>query len=194
MKQIILLFITIICFSSCGSSKQSRKIITKKTTTQKTNTYSSTKPSTKSNSKSKPSSNSPSPSRFNSSSKSDKIINYAYQFQGVRYKYGGNTKSGMDCSGLIQKSFNAYDLNLPRSSRDQAQKGHKISLRSVQKGDLLFFKTNPKKNTISHVALVVNVKGNLIEFIHATTSRGVITSNLNENYWNKAFSEARRIL
>lgn len=127
-------------------------------------------------------------------SKTENIINYAKQFKGVRYKWGGTTKSGMDCSGLVYESFRVYDVYLPRISRDMAKKGTKIPLKNVQKGDLLFFKTKNKRNSINHVGLVIKEKNGDLEFIHSTTSKGVIISSIKETYWNKAFVEARRIL
>jgi cell wall-associated NlpC family hydrolase len=122
------------------------------------------------------------------------IIDYAKQFEGVRYKYGGNTDKGMDCSGLVFESFRAYDIYLPRISRDMAKQGEKISLKQTHKGDLLFFKTRNRRNDINHVGLVVAIEDNAIKFIHATTSSGVIISSLNESYWKNAFAEVRRIL
>ncbi|WP_109301585.1 C40 family peptidase [Aquimarina sp. AU474] len=121
------------------------------------------------------------------------IIGHAKTFSGTRYKYGGTTKKGMDCSGLIYTSFKKENVILPRTSRTMATQGKAIALKKVTVGDLLFFKTNKRKNVISHVGLVVEVKGT-IKFIHASTSRGVIISSLEENYWNKAFASARRVL
>lgn len=122
------------------------------------------------------------------------IINYAKQFEGVRYKFGGTTNSGMDCSGLVFESFRAYDIYLPRISRDMAKQGEKISLKQTQTGDLLFFITRNRRNDINHVGLVVEIDDNAIKFIHATTGAGVIISSLNESYWKDAFKEVRRIL
>jgi cell wall-associated NlpC family hydrolase len=163
MRNILILLLIISSFSSCKSSKISKK-------------SSSTKTVIKSN------------------SKAENIIEYANQFKGVRYKWGGTTKKGMDCSGLVFESFKAYDIFLPRISRDMAKRGNKISLKNVVKGDLLFFKTGNKRNSINHVGLIVSIKNKNIQFIHATSSKGVITSWLNEDYWHKAFFEARKIL
>jgi len=174
MKKIILILFLTISFSNCKSSKQSKerntsstKIITKKRNTK----------------------------RVSNSSKSSYIIDYAKQFEGVRYKWGGTTKLGMDCSGLIYESFKSANISLPRISRDMAKKGNKIKLKEVHKGDLLFFKTGKnRRNAINHVGLIVDIRNNDIKFIHATSSKGVIISGLNEGYWLKAFYEARRIL
>jgi len=75
-----------------------------------------------------------------------------------------------------------------------AKKGTKIQLKKALKGDLLFFKTGNRRNSINHVGLIVDIIDDDINFIHATTGKGVIISVLNETYWLKAFHEARRIL
>jgi len=122
------------------------------------------------------------------------IVEYAKQFEGVRYKWGGTTKSGMDCSGLVFESFRAFNVILPRISRDMAKSGEKIALKKVETGDLLFFKTGNRRNDINHVGLVVSSEDGSIKFIHATTNAGVIVSSISETYWDKSFTEARRIL
>ncbi len=171
MHRAIIILLIITSFASCKSSKKAKN--KKETATYKTKTTASPK----------------------KTSKADNIVNYAKQFKGVRYKWGGTTKSGMDCSGLVFESFRAHDIILPRISRDIAKKGHKISLKKAQEGDLLFFKTGKsRRNSINHVGLVIQSKTGDITFIHATTSRGVIVSKLSENYWKSAFIEVRRIL
>lgn len=128
-------------------------------------------------------------------SKASSIVEYAKQFKGVRYKFGGATKSGMDCSGLVFESFRSHNIILPRISRDMAKNGEKINVNHVEIGDLVFFKTGSRRNEINHVGLVVSTDGNgNIEFIHSSTSSGVIVSSIREAYWDKAFVEARRIL
>lgn len=121
------------------------------------------------------------------------IIDYAKTFQGTRYKFGGTTSAGMDCSGLVCVAFQRENIELPRISRDIATKGVPISLREIEKGDLVFFKTT-KKNVISHVGLVVEANDGEVRFIHSTTQAGVIISSLDETYWKKAFAEVRRII
>lgn len=122
------------------------------------------------------------------------IIDFAKQFEGVKYKFGGTTKKGMDCSGLVYETFKAFDISLPRISRDMAKEGVKVYIDDIKEGDLLFFKTTKKKNTISHVGLVITALPGNIEFIHSTTNQGVIISSLAERYWYYSFAEARRIL
>ena len=124
----------------------------------------------------------------------NKIVTYAKTFEGTRYKFGGTTKKGMDCSGLVYTSFKNENIGLPRVSRDMAKQGKRISLRNAEEGDLVFFQTNKSRRVINHVGLVVESRRGVVKFIHSTTSRGVIVSSLDENYWNNAFVEVRRII
>ncbi|MBM1104687.1 C40 family peptidase [Aurantibacter crassamenti] len=126
-------------------------------------------------------------------SKADEIINTALTFSGTRYKFGGTSKKGMDCSGLLYVAFGEHDVSLPRVSYHMAEEGKRINVRNVEKGDLLFFKTSRKSKRINHVGMVV-ATGNEVKFIHASSSRGVIVSSLREGYWNSAFVKANRIL
>ncbi len=126
--------------------------------------------------------------------KANEIVNTALTFKGTPYKYGGVTKKGMDCSGLIYTSFKKHDVALQRTSLSMSSQGEKIALENAQKGDLLFFNTNKNKRKINHVGLIVSVDNNSIKFIHSTSSRGVLVSSLKEGYWKYAFIEIRRIL
>ncbi|MEN8800205.1 MAG: C40 family peptidase, partial [Flavobacteriaceae bacterium] len=102
--------------------------------------------------------------------KADRIINTALTYSGVRYKYGGTSAQGMDCSGLLFVSFGKNEIDLPRVSHEMAGEGKRISLNKVRKGDLLFFKTSRKGKRINHVGLVVSIEEDEIKFIHSTTS------------------------
>lgn len=122
------------------------------------------------------------------------IIDHALQFLGTKYKYGGTSPQGMDCSGLVYTCFLENNIELPRSSRDMALLGEQLELPDVRTGDLLFFITDRRKKTINHVGLVVELNEEQIFFIHSSTSRGVIISALDETYWRDHFVMARRIL
>lgn len=126
--------------------------------------------------------------------KANDIVSTALTFSGTRYKYGGTTKKGMDCSGLVYVSLKENDIMFPRTSYQMALEGEKIKVNNVEKGDLLFFMTNKTGRRINHVGLVVDVNGDDIKFIHSTTSRGVLVSSLREGYWNSAFVKAMRFL
>lgn len=129
-----------------------------------------------------------------STTKTERIIKQAQAFSGTRYKFGGTTRKGMDCSGLIYVAFQKENIVLPRVSRDMAQRGKPVKNKDIDTGDLLFFRTSKSSKRINHVGLVTKVDGDDIYFIHATTSKGVLTSNLNERYWNRAYVMARRVL
>jgi cell wall-associated NlpC family hydrolase len=126
--------------------------------------------------------------------KADKIIANAMQYRGIGYRFGGTTKRGMDCSGVVYTAFKEENIKLPRSSRNMAKRGTEISLSKAEKGDLLFFVTSKRSKKISHVGLIVSVKKGNIRFIHATTSRGVIISSMLEKYWKNTFVKATKIL
>lgn len=122
------------------------------------------------------------------------ITSFAKDFEGTRYKYGGTSREGMDCSGLVYTSFLQEDIPLPRTSRDMSLQGERLSLVEVNIGDLLFFETDKNKKVINHVGLVVEIQPGHIFFIHSTTSRGVIISSLAEDYWLEHFIMARRVI
>ncbi|MDT0556261.1 C40 family peptidase [Patiriisocius hiemis] len=166
MKKTFLLIFLGLLLTSCGSKK---KVVAKK--------YPVTTKITKSSNK----------------STLESVIDHAISYKGTRYKFGGTTSKGMDCSGLVYTAFKEESVLLPRVSRDMAKKGKQIKLREATKGDLVFFQTNKNRKVINHVGLVVETK-NGIQFIHATTSRGVIISSLDEKYWKNAFVEIRRII
>ncbi|TVZ53110.1 C40 family peptidase [Dokdonia sp. Hel_I_53] len=126
--------------------------------------------------------------------KTERIIQNAQSYNGTRYKFGGTTRKGMDCSGLIFVAFQEENIALPRVSREMAKKGQPVHGKNIAKGDLLFFKTSKTRNRINHVGLVTEIKNGQVYFIHATTSKGVLTSNLNERYWDRAFVMAKRLL
>ena len=120
------------------------------------------------------------------------VLKEAYSYLGAPYKYGGTSKSGFDCSGLVFISFDAAGIKMPRISRDQANQGKEIRLREVKEGDLVFFNTSG--SNISHVGIVEKVKNGEVFFIHSSTSKGVIVSSMQETYWNKRFVKATRVL
>lgn len=122
------------------------------------------------------------------------ILKDAEKYLGAPYKYGGITSSGFDCSGFTSKVFAENDKKLPRRSSDQAQTGNAVDIRNVRPGDLVFFATGGGSR-VSHVGIVHDIGNDgEVKFIHASTSKGVIISSLNEKYWNKAFLHAQRIL
>ncbi|MBD3906967.1 C40 family peptidase [Chryseobacterium sp. Ch-15] len=122
------------------------------------------------------------------------LLKDAETYLGTPYKFGGNTSSGFDCSGFTVKVFQENNFNLPRRSTDQADAGKLIDIKIVKPGDLLFFATSGGSR-VSHVGIVHTIENDgEIKFIHASTTKGVIISSLNEKYWNKAYLHAQRVL
>lgn len=108
---------------------------------------------------------------------------------GTDYQFGANGPYQYDCSSFTQHVFAKQGINLPRVSRDQAQRGQYVSARQLQKGDLIFF--DSKKSTkVSHVGIYLG-RGN---FIHASSAKDKVTiSNLSSNYYAKHFKWGRRV-
>lgn len=128
-------------------------------------------------------------------SKASEVVAFSKGYLGTSYQYGGTSEKGMDCSGLIYMSFiNGANIYLPRTTKELAKEGKRIPLRNIQKGDLVFFKTKKLRVKINHAGLVIAHDSEGIHFIHASTSKGVMISSLNEPYWSKAFAHARRVL
>ena len=125
----------------------------------------------------------------------DILIRTARSYTGVRYQYGGTSRSGMDCSGLLMRSFEAINMPIPRTSAEQAKTGDSVSPKNLKKGDLVFFAAGKKKRKITHVGLVTDVRAkDDVRFIHASTKLGVVEANLMSDYYQKIFIKARRVL
>ena len=182
MKNILILFAVSVFLYSCGTACPSRITRMNKTTTYK-------KPSAGT----KPANVKVSSDR-NNNTQAGNILSDAEKYLGTPYKLGGMTSSGFDCSGFVNTVFAENDIKLTRRSSDQAKEGREVSIREVKHGDLLFFATAGGKR-VSHVGIVHTITDEgEIKFIHASTSKGVIISSLDETYWDKAFLFARRVL
>ncbi|WP_028123224.1 C40 family peptidase [Epilithonimonas tenax] len=178
MKRSVLVILFSIILASCGASKSAKKYSYKKPTTSKS-----------ANLKKLNSSYS-----GNVSGARAAVINDAENYLGTPYKYAGNTKAGFDCSGLVCKVFDENSRKMPRRSQDQGKTGSSISIAEARPGDLLFFATSGG-SAVTHVGIVHDIMNSgEVTFIHASTSKGVIISSLNEAYWNKAFLFARSVL
>lgn len=115
----------------------------------------------------------------------------ASKWLGVPYRYGGTTRKGVDCSGLVGQIYKqVYHTNLERSTTGMAQKNcRKVGKGNLKTGNLVFFNTSKKKKGINHVGLFLK-NG---YFIHASTSKGVIVSNLKEDYYHKAWKQGGKV-
>ena len=116
------------------------------------------------------------------------LFEFIDDWYGTRYRMGGTTKKGIDCSALVQFLFSEiYDITVPRTSKEQYKQTHRISLTELQEGDLLFFHTRGRG--VSHVG--VYLQNN--KFFHASSSGGVMISDMYESYFVKRFIAAGRV-
>nr|WP_315176637.1 LysM peptidoglycan-binding domain-containing protein [uncultured Flavobacterium sp.] len=130
---------------------------------------------------------------FGDYSIADDLIAKASDNLGIRYRSGGTTRAGFDCSGLMCSTFSALDIKLPRSSSEMSNIGLRITPTEAKKGDLIFFKTRGS-GRINHVGMVVDVVGDEIKFIHSSTNSGVIISSTKEGYYHRNFAQVNRVL
>lgn len=123
--------------------------------------------------------------------KRENFIDAAMAYKGVPYKYGGTTRAGLDCSGLIYMAAkDSGTVILPRTSAQMYNYSTKINKSQLQKGDLVFFSASG--STVSHVGIYI---GNN-EMLHCASSgskTGVIITKLSENYWAKTYYGCGRI-
>jgi lipoprotein Spr len=102
---------------------------------------------------------------------------------------GGTTKSCVDCSAFTGAVIrDVYRINLPRTASEQYDASNKVDKENLKEGDLVFFKT--KKGYVNHVGVYLTNN----KFVHASTSNGVMISDLDENYWRGKFAGGGRVI
>ncbi len=117
------------------------------------------------------------------------LLTEADRWLGTRYQYGGRTQSGVDCSGLMLEVYlRALDIKLPRNSAKQAEFCERIHKRDLVEGDLVFF-SPVAGGGINHVGMYIGDD----KIVHSSTSRGVIVSSLNEDYYLRTYHSAGRV-
>ncbi len=155
--------------SSCGHSKN---------IPSKADEYAQTAPDNRKNDKKK------------NSWRRDAIVSEAYKWLGAKYRYGGEERSGTDCSGMVMRVFeDAAGIRLPRNSAKQCDYCRKIRIGELQPADLVFFSSKSSRGRVTHVGVYIG-RG---KFIHASSSKGVITSSLDEKYYVRTFVAAGRV-
>jgi cell wall-associated NlpC family hydrolase len=125
----------------------------------------------------------------------DSVISYAFTFMGDKYRRGGVTNKGFDCSGYTMTVYRKFGIKLPHTSAGQSFIGVEIPRKQIAKGDLLFFRgRSSRRRGIGHVGIVVSEKGDPVQFIHSSTSSGVRIDRLEAEYYKKRFIKATRVL
>ncbi|MFT7331637.1 MAG: cell wall-associated NlpC family hydrolase [Roseivirga sp.] len=118
----------------------------------------------------------------------DKLEIEYQKYKGIPFKYGGTTKRGFDCSGFVNAVyFNAFNIDLPRTTTLMSKQGEKKSKSNLKPGDLVFFRPSRK---YMHMGIYVGDG----QFMHSSTSKGIIKSKLNNLYWKNKYRFSRRIL
>ena len=119
------------------------------------------------------------------------LVNKCQDYLGTPYKFGGTTKDGMDCSGLIFVAFKELGEDVPRVSYKQADHFDEIPKDEIKIGDLVYFKVNSER--INHTGIITRIENREeIFFLHASTSKGVREDNLLSKYWNSKFVKVTR--
>ena len=118
-----------------------------------------------------------------------KLYKFIYEWIGTPYRFGGNTKNGIDCSAFTKAIYDkVFNTTLLRNSRDIFSMVDPLPKDELKEGDLVFFKI--KSNRITHIGIYLGDD----RFAHASSSRGVVISNLNEPYYSRFFYKGGRIL
>lgn len=119
-----------------------------------------------------------------------KLYLEAAEWMGVPYRVGGDSKRGTDCSGMTAQIYRkVYRTKLSRSTDGQKKESNKVAKRNLREGDLVFFTSSRSEKKVAHVGIYLKDG----KFIHASTSRGVIVSQLKEPYYTKHWISGGRI-
>lgn len=112
-----------------------------------------------------------------------KIVSDAKKHLGTPYKWSGNKPGGFDCSGFTSYVLAKSGKEIPRRSSDQYTKSQKVKRKNVQVGDLVFFSNG---SGVSHVGIVTSKKGEPLQMIHSSSSKGIIITDVESSkYWQK---------
>ena len=126
--------------------------------------------------------------RFQANNIEHRILEEYHRWKSTRHRLGGTDSRGIDCSGFVKAVYkDAFNINLPRTTKAQVRKGISVSFNELQPGDLVFFKPPDYPR---HVGILLNRS----EFVHASKSKGVTISRIDAHYWGKYYWTARRII
>ncbi|MDE6339364.1 MAG: C40 family peptidase [Muribaculaceae bacterium] len=119
------------------------------------------------------------------------LVEEALTWVGVPYAYGKSDKQdGTDCSGMVLRVYlDVLDIKLPRNSAKQAEYCKEIKRGEVRPGDLAFFATGSDPDRISHVGIMIDE----VNFVHASTKKGVVVSSIDTPYYIRTFRQFGRV-
>lgn len=117
-----------------------------------------------------------------------RLLEHYQVWRGVPYQLGGMSRQGVDCSGFVYLAYSdLFGVMLPRTTQAQSKVGPKVNRSALAPGDLVFFRTGRR---LRHVGIVIDQQ----RFLHASTRRGVMISDLDDRYWSARFWKATRPL
>jgi cell wall-associated NlpC family hydrolase len=123
------------------------------------------------------------------------VISFARKHLSIRYRSGGTTTQGFDCSGFTRFCFSKFGVALPHSSAAQGNVGEAVEQGDAKPGDLILFKGHSSGNSrIGHVGLITEVIGDRIKFIHSAWNGGVRYDYLHADYYQRRFVGVRRVV
>ena len=123
------------------------------------------------------------------------LIEYAFKFRDVPYRYGQMSPRGFDCSGFTSYVFKRFGVSLDRSSRGQINDGRRVGRSELQPGDLVFFSGRRGGAGIGHVGIVTEVQNDRdFKFIHAACRSGITESHSSETYYSRRYRGACRVI
>ena len=127
---------------------------------------------------------------FSSSVDKDEVMYKVIEYLNTPYRYGGNSKRGIDCSAFVQTvMYQALGVSIPRTSYDQSNVGEDVSLEDLKFGDLVFFNTRGR-GRVSHVGIYLSDG----YFVHSGSRTGVAIASLNSDYYSRTFLKAKRVI
>lgn len=124
----------------------------------------------------------------------DEVVDFAEKLKGIKYAYGSAVKEkGFDCSGFITYVFREFNIPVPRISYDFTNAGKEIPIKDSKRGDIILFTgSDPNSGIVGHMGIVTSNQNGEVEFIHASSSRGVMISGMN-SYFVPRFVKVNRI-
>jgi peptidoglycan DL-endopeptidase LytE len=129
--------------------------------------------------------------RWKSEDERGMLVKVAKSFAGAPYRYGGDSVRGLDCSAFVKKIYEIFEVQLPRSAREQYCAGQRVPSHDIATGDLVFFRTKKQFTYPTHVGIYIGDG----RFIHASSycQQGVRISSLSDNYYAMRFIGAVRV-
>ncbi|MEQ8905434.1 C40 family peptidase [Ekhidna sp.] len=124
----------------------------------------------------------------------ESVIATGRSYIGTPYKWGGMSRSGIDCSGLIYNSYKTIGVDLPRTAKEQSKTGKKRGWEGIREGDLVYFKFKKKGSKWFHSGMITYVGKDKILFVHSSSSKGVVESNLLADYYKDNVRNFRRVI